>query len=245
MDQGISMKTYSDLKKINVNEHTEKKGNLTYLSWAWAVDQLLENDPTATWVFGSPMEYNETMMVSCKVYAFGKAMEMQLPVMDNRNNAMRNPDARKISDAQMRCLAKCIACFGIGLYIYAGSDLPEDDEPPKPVHVPKPQPAIKPITINVPANKASVSVTKAPIAGQRGEFQLIVPPVPEGDKKDWMNGVQEAAHMLLELCSSDADVMTIFKKNKILFDTVKTTDPEFFKGMMVKFTETKAKFTKE
>ena len=44
--------------------------------------------------------------------------------MDNRNNAISNPDARKISDATMRCLAKCIACFGIGLYIYAGEDLP-------------------------------------------------------------------------------------------------------------------------
>ena len=239
------MKTYAELKKINVNEHTEKKGNLTYLSWAWAVDQLLTNDPTATWVFTPPVEYNETMMVSCKVYAFGKAMEMQLPVMDNRNNAVRQPDARKISDAQMRCLTKCIACFGIGLYIYAGEDIPGDEEPVKLTPVPKPQPAIKPITLNVPPNKATVTVTKAPIAGQRGEFQLVVPPVPEGDKKEWMNGVQTAAHMLLDLCSSDADVMTIFKKNKILFDTVKTNDPEFFKGMMVKFTETKSKFTKE
>jgi hypothetical protein len=55
-------------------------------------------------------------------------MKMQLPVMDNRNNAIANPDARKISDATMRCLAKCIACFGIGLYIYAGEDLPQVDE---------------------------------------------------------------------------------------------------------------------
>jgi len=51
--------------------------------------------------------------------------------------------------------------------------------------------------------------------------------------------------MLLDLCSSDADVMTIFKKNKVLFDTVKAKDPEFFKEMMGKFTETKNKFSKE
>ena len=44
-----------------------------------------------------------------------------------RSNAIKNPDTRKISDATMRCLAKCIACFGIGLYIYAGSDLPEEE----------------------------------------------------------------------------------------------------------------------
>ena len=61
------MKTYAELRKINVNEHTEKKGNLTYLSCAWAVDKLLENDPTATWTFGTPMGYADTVMVCCKV----------------------------------------------------------------------------------------------------------------------------------------------------------------------------------
>ena len=118
------MTSYNELRKINVNEHTEKKGQLTYLSWAWAVDTLLQHDSTATWEFPEPKYFGESVMVFCNVTAFGKTMKMQLPVMDNRNNAISNPDARKISDATMRCLAKCIACFGIGLYIYAGEDLP-------------------------------------------------------------------------------------------------------------------------
>lgn len=121
------MTTYNELRKINVNEHIERKGNLNYLSWSWAVDVLLQNDPTATWEFPEPKVWNDTVMVFCNVTAFGKTMKMQLPVMDNRNNAIKNPDTRKISDATMRCLAKCIACFGIGLYIYAGSDLPEEE----------------------------------------------------------------------------------------------------------------------
>jgi hypothetical protein len=121
------MTTYNDLRKINVNEHIERKGNLNYLSWSWAVDVLLQNDPTATWEFPEPKVWNDTVMVFCNVTAFGKTMKMQLPVMDNRNNAIKSPDTRKISDATMRCLAKCIACFGIGLYIYAGSDLPEEE----------------------------------------------------------------------------------------------------------------------
>jgi hypothetical protein len=120
---------YAKLRQINVNEHTEKKGNLTYLSWTWAVDQLLQQDPMATWEFPEPSIYNDTMMVYCQVTALGKTMRMHLPVMDNRNNAIKSPDARKISDSMMRCLAKCIATFGIGLYIYAGSDLPEQDAP--------------------------------------------------------------------------------------------------------------------
>jgi hypothetical protein len=119
-------KTFNELRQINVNEFTERKGNLTYLSWTYGLDILLQNDSTATWKFLEPIVYNETMMVRTEVTALGKTLEMQLPVMDNRNNAIKNPDARKISDSQMRCLAKNIACFGIGLYIYAGSDLPSD-----------------------------------------------------------------------------------------------------------------------
>lgn len=117
--------TYKTLREINVNQHSEKKGNLTYLSWTWAVDELLQADETATWEFPEPKYFGETVMVFCNVTALGKTMKMQLPVMDNRNQAVTNPDSRKISDATMRCLAKCIACFGIGLYIYAGEDVPD------------------------------------------------------------------------------------------------------------------------
>lgn len=127
------MTTFLELRKINVNEFTEKKGNLTYLSWTWAVDTLLQHDPEATWEFPEPKVWNDTVMVFCNVTALGKTMRMQLPVMDNRNNAIINPDTRKISDATMRCLAKCIACFGIGLYIYAGEDVPSVE--PEPVDV--------------------------------------------------------------------------------------------------------------
>ena len=123
------MRTYSDLRKINVNEHLEKKGNLSYLSWAWAVDYLLQEDSTAWWEFEEPMQFGDTVMVRCKLHAFGKTIQMHLPVMDNRNNAVKSPDSRKISDAMMRCLTKAIACFGIGLYVYAGEDLPSDVDP--------------------------------------------------------------------------------------------------------------------
>ena len=123
-------KTFNELRKIDVNEHIEKKGGLSYLSWAWAVDYLLREDPTATWYFDEPKYFGETVMVSCTVAAMGKQMTMHLPVMDNKNNSVKNPDSRKISDAMMRCLAKCIACFGIGLYVYAGEDVPSQDAEP-------------------------------------------------------------------------------------------------------------------
>jgi hypothetical protein len=83
------------------------------------------------------------------------------------------------------------------------------------------------------------------ITGHKGEFQIVIDPPPVGDNTSWLKLVKDSSHMLLDLCSSDADVMTIFKKNKVLFDTVKAADPLFFKEMMIKFTETKAKFNKE
>ena len=118
---------YSELRKINVNEHIEKKNGLSYLSWAWAVDTLLQNDPTATWFYGQPVTFGETVMVFCTVNAFGKSMTAQLPVMDYRNKAIPNPDAMAVNTAMQRCLAKAIALHGLGLYIYAGEDLPEED----------------------------------------------------------------------------------------------------------------------
>ena len=73
-------------------------------------------------------------MVFCTVTAFGQARTMQLPVMDHRNRAIANPDAFAVNTAMQRALVKAIALHGLGLYIYAGEDLPDtggEDEPPK------------------------------------------------------------------------------------------------------------------
>jgi len=118
---------FSDLAKINVNEHIEKKNGLSYLSWAWAVDQLMRHDPSANWSYGEPVHWGETVMVFCTVTAFGKSMTAQLPVMNHKNQAIQNPDAMAVNTAMQRCLAKAIALHGIGLYIYAGEDMPAED----------------------------------------------------------------------------------------------------------------------
>ena len=123
------MKTFNELRLINVNEHTERKGKFTYLSWTWAVDQLLQNDSTATWTFGDPVYFNESVMVFCTVTAMGKSMTCQMPVINNMNKAIANPNAMDVNTAMMRCLVKCISLFGIGLYIYAGEDLPDEEIP--------------------------------------------------------------------------------------------------------------------
>ena len=123
---------YSEIRKVNVNEHIEQKNGLNYLSWAWAVDQLLQLDSTATWSYGEPVRFGDTLMVFCTVKAFGKEMTAQLPVMDYRNKAIANPDAMSVNTAMQRCLAKAIALHGLGLYIYTGEDLVEQDTVKKP-----------------------------------------------------------------------------------------------------------------
>ena len=107
--------------------------------------------------------------------------------------------------------------------------------------------AVEPVKKAEPKPEPKPEFTKPvkKIEGQKGEFQIVIDPPPEGDATEWLALVKDSSHMLLDLCSSDADVMTIFKKNKVLFDTVKAKDPEFFKEMMGKFTETKNKFAKE
>lgn len=130
----------SDLLSINVNSHVEKKNNLTYLSWAWAWSEVLKHDPEATWEaveYGqpdgttSPCMYmgGGSAMVKTKVTIKGKTRYCLLPVMDHRNKAILNPDAFAINTAIMRCMTKAISMHGLGLYIYAGEDLPEADKP--------------------------------------------------------------------------------------------------------------------
>lgn len=115
-----------DLLAVNVNEHTEKKQNLTYLSWAWAWAEVIKRDVTANYAFLPPQKFGETLMIFCDVTIFCKSITAYLPVMNHSNKAIANPDAVEVNKAMMRCLAKGIALHGLGLYIYAGEDLPEE-----------------------------------------------------------------------------------------------------------------------
>jgi len=121
------------LLTTNVNEHTERKQNLTYLSWAWAWAEALKADSKATYkveMFGDKcfMDINGTAMVWVTVTIFDKAMTCQLPVMDHRNKAIPKPDAFQVNTAIMRCMTKALSLHGLGLYIYAGEDLPESEQ---------------------------------------------------------------------------------------------------------------------
>jgi len=120
------MNTWKTLSAIDCSQHIEKKGQLSYLSWAWAWSTLMENYPDASYKFFPPSFFDDgTCEISVSVTVKDKTHTMWLPVMDNRNNSIANPTSRNISDSRMRCLVKAIAMHGLGAYIYAGEDLPE------------------------------------------------------------------------------------------------------------------------
>lgn len=147
------LSVFDELSSINVNEHTEVKDNgqtkLTYLSWVWAWQQVKKKYPDANYEVrhwdGKPYLYDEALgyMIETTVTIKGESMSMWLPVMDSKNKAMKSAPYQyntkygpktvepatmfDINTTIMRCIVKNLAMFGLGLYIYAGEDLPEDE----------------------------------------------------------------------------------------------------------------------
>tara|TARA_B100001939_G_scaffold342516_1_gene353768 strand:- start:240 stop:962 length:723 start_codon:yes stop_codon:yes gene_type:complete len=126
---------FENLSKVDVGAYAEKKGMFTYLSWAWAVNELLSRYPTASWevhkwgVDGCRQPYMQTKagcFVQVTVTVEGVERTQVHPVLDNRNNTIKEPNAFDVNTAIMRCLTKAISLHGLGLYIYAGEDLPQD-----------------------------------------------------------------------------------------------------------------------
>ena len=147
---------FEELYALNVNENVEQKNGLSYLSWSWAVAETLKRYPDMTYEIlrfenNLPYTYDEKTgyMVFTKVCIEGITREMWLPVMDGANKAMLDHEYTysvknyktgemvektvasatmfDINKTIMRCLTKNLAMFGLGLYIYAGEDLPEEE----------------------------------------------------------------------------------------------------------------------
>ena len=147
----MSDTVFKTLNAINVNEHKEDKNGLSYLSWVWAWAEVKKAYPDAVYSIekfnGLPYVYDENTgyMVYTTVTIEGITHEMWLPVMDSANKAMKAQAYKytgkygkeyvcnaatmfDVNKAIMRCLTKNLAMFGLGLYIYAGEDLPESEQ---------------------------------------------------------------------------------------------------------------------
>ena len=125
-----SSPSFARLNAINVNEHVEKKGGFSYLSWPYAVAQLRLADPSAIWEVrrfdGLPYLASEAgVFVEVAVTLQGVTLSQIHPVLDGRNRPLIAPTSFDINSSIQRCLVKAIALHGLGLYIYAGEDLPQ------------------------------------------------------------------------------------------------------------------------
>jgi hypothetical protein len=220
----------NDLLVLNVNEHTEKKNGLTYLSWAWAWAEALKADPAATFkveMFGDKcyMEINGTAMVWVTVTLFGKPMTCQLPVMDYKNKAVPNPDAFAVNTAIMRCMTKALSLHGLGLYIYAGEDIPEEDAKPVKEEV-KPE-----VKRTVPAK----------IEGHEMGWQIKLT-MPQDDSNEWVDLLKTSTRILFDTAKGQKDITDIFKVNRNIYDHLKSINPEEHKSLMAEFAKAKSLF---
>ncbi len=127
---------FAKLNAVNVSEYVEKKGAFTYLSWPFAVAQLRLADPAACWEVkrfaGLPyLNTDAGVFVEVSVSVQGVTLSQIHPVLDAKNRPILAPSAFDINTSIQRCLVKAIALHGLGLYIYAGEDLPqaEVDQP--------------------------------------------------------------------------------------------------------------------
>ena len=137
MECELSENYFVTLNNINVNGKTEKKNNLTYLSWAWAWAEVKKLFPEATYTIyedANGLFYHtdgKTCWVKTGVTVNGIEHIEYLPVMDHKNQSipLEKVTSFDVNKAIQRSLTKAVARHGLGLYIYAGEDLPEAENP--------------------------------------------------------------------------------------------------------------------
>ena len=127
---------WETLSAINVSEHTEKKGNFSYLSWAWAWGTLKSLYPNAEVhkEYFNQGEFSVPYTRDIEGYAFVQVtikvdditLTETMPVLNHTNKPIQNPNSFEVNTSLQRCMAKAIAMCGLGHYIYAGEDLPPE-----------------------------------------------------------------------------------------------------------------------
>ena len=137
--------TFEKLSAVNVNKYVEKKNGLTYLSWAYAWAETKKHCPDARYeILDTTYDDAIGFMCNTQVTIEGETLSMWLPVMDTKNQSMKKhkysyttrygekevagASTTDINKTIMRCLTKNLAMFGLGIYIYAGEDMPMEDE---------------------------------------------------------------------------------------------------------------------
>lgn len=157
---------FSQLAAINVNEHVERKGQFSYLSWPFAVSELRKFDPAATWEVKrfNGLPYLATDLgyfVEVAVTVHGITLSQVHPVLDGKNRPVMAPTCFEINTSLQRALVKAVSLHGLGLYIYAGEDLPATSGEPQAEEKPEVPAAISVATPVTPIRQSKcISTTQ-------------------------------------------------------------------------------------
>lgn len=191
------------LNSINVNDKTESKNGLTYLSWAWAWGELKKRYPDATYtVYENERGWNyftddSTCWVKTGVTVNGIEHIEYLPIMDFKNKSIPcgSVTSFDVNKAIQRSLTKAVARHGLGLYIYAGEDLPEESDGTQEV---KRAPVKKTATKDA-APKADAddprTLLRAFLTEKKIDPSLIVKPcglTPNSTREEWAKALEYA-----------------------------------------------------
>ena len=222
---------WDTLKEISVNDHTEKKNGLTYLSWAWAWGVLKDYYPNATFekvIQPSGLPYIKDdqgyTYVQVTVTAGNDIVTDLFPVTNYANKPIQNPNSFDVNTAHQRCLAKAIAYLGLGHYIYAGEDMPQDS----------------------PSEAVSAPV-KAPVVKQEPstEFPSISGPDGVPVKGTGWSMVSESFSGLLSLVENTEHLTNFWKANQNTLDQLKTASPKLYEETISSFSKRKTELKGE
>ena len=215
---------WATLSAIDVNDKTEDKNGMTYLSWAWAWGKLKENYPEATFKKHTHdgMAYIKdekgNAFVEVTVTVEGISATELFPVLNYNNKPIQNPNAFEVNTALQRGLAKAIAYHGLGHYIYAGEDLPQiDGETPQSKE--KAKEVVDPIQKATPTPPPPTEATPDVVSAENGEVKKT---------EDWTM-VTDAFSQLIDVHKTSKTLKDFWLKNEKARMLLKENRPNDYK----------------
>lgn len=229
------------LSRIDVKDHIEKKNGLSYLSWAWAWGVLKEHFPDA-W-FRKHDTAGIPYYIDMQGYAYVRVtvgldktgdheVTETFPILDHRNKPIQGPNSFEVNNALQRCLAKCIAYHGLGHYIYAGEDLPMQDDTPqeKPVQGRSaPKAPTLPATPEAPSTDAPTASGGVPVVDTAG----VVAAHP-------VDTVAEVFKQFIPLCTDEKMLSKFYTSNRTAVAVLEAQKPDLHKEVLAAFASRKA-----
>jgi hypothetical protein len=227
------------LSRIDVADKIEKKNGLSYLSWAWAWGKLKENYPHA-WFRKHEGASGYPYFMDVQGYSFVRVtvgldrtgdheVTESLPVLDHRNKPIQGPNAFEVNNALQRCLAKAIAYHGLGHYIYAGEDMPQDAQEeavestkPVPAHTPAPAPTSPPAA--PPTQSSAIGVTCL-------DGSILSTP---------LDAVGEVFTQFIPTCTDEDMLNGFYAKNRTAIAYLKDNNSDLHKKVVGQFAARKA-----